>query len=163
VRLSISGRPTLSNTAFDARPSFTSRHSARDSHPPRRGQPREPKVALGQLQKLGYTADTVANGLEVLDALEEIPCDVIFTDCQMPETDGYESARLIRKREEEAAHAGRVSRRVYIIAMTANAMQGDREKCLAAGMDDYVTNPVHVGEPEASLVRSQPADANRSA
>jgi two-component system sensor histidine kinase/response regulator len=111
------------------------------------------KVALRQLQKLGYTADAVANGLEVLHALQQIPYDVVLMDCQMPEMDGYEAARAIRQREQASSPVAHRPAHIHIIAMTANAMQGDREKCLAAGMDDYVSKPVRPAELQAALER----------
>jgi len=111
------------------------------------------KVALALLQKIGCTADVVANGYEVLSALERIRYDVIFMDCQMPEMDGYEATQAIRRIENDSAKPCPWKHRVAIIAMTANAMQGDREKCIAVGMDDYVSKPVRQTELHAALSR----------
>ena len=113
------------------------------------------KVALGQLRKLRYRADSVANGLEVLAALQLAPYDLILMDCQMPEMDGYEATRVIRKQEQSLGKACSWKSPVYIIAVTANAMQADREKCLAIGMDDYLSKPVRSLELRAALERSK--------
>ena len=115
------------------------------------------KVALAQLGKLGCTADVAANGQEVLDALEKIPYDVVFMDCQMPEMDGYEATRAIRKREADTQRPCPWKIPMHIIAMTANAMAGDREKCLASGMDDYISKPTQLPQLRASLERRDQA------
>ena len=111
------------------------------------------KVALAQLQKLRYKANVVANGLEVLQALQQISYDIILMDCQMPEMDGYEATREIRKREKSSDQYCNWKSPVYIIAMTANAMQGEREKCFAVGMDDYLSKPVRTFELQTALER----------
>ncbi len=113
------------------------------------------KVALAWLQKLGCSADAVGNGIEVLEALQRIPYTLIFMDCQMPEMDGFEATRLIRKRELDTGQACPWKSPVYIIALTASVMQGDRETCLAVGMNDYVSKPMHLGELQAALERWQ--------
>ncbi len=111
------------------------------------------KVALRLLQQMGYRADIASNGLEVLQALEQQPYDIIFMDVQMPELDGLETSRRIRQRQQEPAPHPHFRQGLAIIAMTANAMQGDREKCLQAGMDDYIPKPVRPETLQAALER----------
>jgi PAS domain S-box-containing protein len=113
------------------------------------------KVALLMLRKLGYRADVAANGLEVIDALRRQAYDIILMDLQMPEMDGLEATRAIR-----AGWAGAPAQ-PWIVALTANAMQGDRELCLGAGMDDYVTKPLKFEELTAAFNRAQAARAAR--
>jgi signal transduction histidine kinase/HPt (histidine-containing phosphotransfer) domain-containing protein len=104
------------------------------------------KVGLSVLNKLGYRADIANNGLEVLQALEQKAYDILFLDVQMPEMDGLEAARRICQRWP-------AEKRPRIIAMTGNALMGDREKCLQAGMDDYISKPVRIGDLQAALER----------
>ncbi len=111
------------------------------------------KVATGLLRKLGYRADAVADGTEALEALQRIRYDVVFMDCQMPQLDGYETTRRIRQLEEQRATPFDWKTPLHIIAMTAHAMEGDREKCLAAGMSDYLSKPVRRNELKAALNR----------
>jgi CheY-like chemotaxis protein len=94
------------------------------------------KLSSKMLQRLGCEVQIVENGQLAVECLQERGFDVVFMDCQMPVMDGYEATRRVRTREENGKLA-----RTPIVAMTANAMQGDREKCLAAGMDDYITKP----------------------
>jgi signal transduction histidine kinase/HPt (histidine-containing phosphotransfer) domain-containing protein len=107
------------------------------------------KVGVSVLNKLGYQTDLACDGQEVLKALEQKPYDVLFLDVQMPEMDGMECARLICQRWTR-------DRRPIIIAMTGNALMGDREKCLASGMDDYISKPVRVADLQAALERWGP-------
>ena len=95
------------------------------------------KVALRMLKRIGHEAEVAGNGVEVLKALEKKRFDVILMDMQMPEMDGLEATRQIVEKYPEGV-------RPYIIALTANAMHGDRERCLAAGMNDYVSKPIRV-------------------
>jgi len=95
------------------------------------------KLALRLLSQMGYRADVAANGIEAIEAVQRQAYDVVLMDVQMPEMDGLEAAREIRRRWSD-------STRPRIVAMTANAMEGDREECLTAGMDDYLTKPIRV-------------------
>jgi CheY-like chemotaxis protein/HPt (histidine-containing phosphotransfer) domain-containing protein len=95
------------------------------------------EVAVGILKKLGLRADAVANGAEAVKALETIPYDLVLMDVQMPEMDGLEATRQIRNPQSAVRN-----HQIPVIAMTAHAMQGDREKCLEAGMNDYVSKPI---------------------
>jgi PAS domain S-box-containing protein len=113
------------------------------------------KVAVKQLQKLGYQADCVANGLEALEAVQRINYDVILMDCHMPEMDGYEATRAIRL-------LAAPRNQVKIVAMTANAMQGDRDKCIEAGMHDYISKPVRIEELKTMLAGVEAARAGHT-
>ena len=113
------------------------------------------RVAAALLAKLGCHAELVANGLETLAALETAPYDVVLMDCQMPELDGFAATRRIRDLERNLPNR----KRQVIVAMTANAMTGDREACLAAGMDDYLTKPVRADQLLRVLSRFLSADS----
>ncbi len=102
------------------------------------------KLALRLLQQMGYRADLASNGIEVIESVERQPYDLVLMDVQMPEMDGLEASRQITARWAKG-------QRPRIVAMTANAMQGDRELCLAAGMDDYLTKPIRVDQLIESL------------
>ena len=113
------------------------------------------KLALRLLQQMGYRADLASNGLEAIECVQRQTYDVVLMDVQMPEMDGLEASRQITTKWP-------AGQRPRIIAMTANAMQGDREMCLAAGMDDYVTKPIRVDELVAALmsVPARQSEAN---
>jgi signal transduction histidine kinase/chemotaxis response regulator CheB len=111
------------------------------------------KVAAVILKKLGCEVTIAANGQAALDTLARANFDVVFMDCQMPEMDGYEATRTLRERERNKPVKGRAH--TWVVAMTANAMQGDRERCLAAGMDDYVSKPIRPEDVHSALMRVQ--------
>ncbi|MCG9886902.1 MAG: response regulator [Cyanobacteria bacterium] len=106
------------------------------------------------LERLGYRADVASNGCEALEAIARQPYDAIFMDVQMPTMDGLTATQHIRDR-------GNNPRQPWIIAMTANAMGGDRDDCLAAGMNDYVSKPVRLEALQAALRRIPPHPINR--
>lgn len=111
------------------------------------------QVALRFLEKFDYRADMVGDGIEVLEALKHNRYDVVLMDCQMPRLDGYETTRRIRQLEQERTASFNWKTPLHIIAMTANAIEGDREKCIAAGMNDYLSKPVRRDELKAALER----------
>ncbi|MEO6845676.1 MAG: response regulator [Chthoniobacterales bacterium] len=107
------------------------------------------KVALQQLKALGYEADAVVDGQEAIAALQRTAYDIILMDCEMPKMDGYEATQYIRSNYPHS---------IYIIAMTGHALDGDRGKCLKAGMDDYLSKPIRPAELKAALERGRSKD-----
>jgi CheY-like chemotaxis protein len=117
------------------------------------------KIAVRILdKKLGYHADVASNGREAIDLLNRLDYDLVLMDCQMPEIDGYEATRTIRDVNSTVRN-----HRIPIVAMTANAMKGDREKCLESGMDDYVTKPINVQELADTIERNISVDGKQRA
>lgn len=107
------------------------------------------RVAVKMLEKLGCRVDLAGTGMEALAAICRHPYPLVFMDCQMPELDGFETTRLIRSQEQPGT-------RLPIIAMTANAMAGDREACLKAGMDDFISKPIIAAELQAKVAHWLP-------
>jgi PAS domain S-box-containing protein len=158
-------KPVKPSQLFDVILDALQDPAAEPSEPPRPG-PSEPsvprsvrillaednrvnqKVALSILARLGFRADLAVDGRQVLEALGRQPYDVILMDVHMPVVDGLEATRTIRREQRPGAH------RPWIIAVTANAMQGDRERCLAAGMDDYISKPIDRDELAAALAQA---------
>jgi len=145
------------HTLLSSRPDYgkheSGEHAVQVARPDRRGRvlivednAANLKVALRMVERLGYHADKAGNGVEAVRMLDNMDYDAVLMDCQMPEMDGYEATRQIRRHEKEG-------RRTPIIAMTASAMAGDRERCLAAGMDDYVSKPIKLHVVAAVLER----------
>ena len=113
------------------------------------------KVALKLLDRLGHKVDVVANGIEVMVALKAKAYDIILMDCQMPEMDGYETTRAIRQGNFPGQEFCQPDvQNIYIIALTANAMAGDRDACLAAGMNDYIAKPIRREDLQSALERA---------
>jgi len=109
------------------------------------------KLALRILEQMGYRADLASNGIEAIESVERQTYDVVLMDVQMPEMDGLDASRRICERWPP-------ERRPRIVAMTANAMQGDRDMCIAAGMDDYITKPIRVERLVEALTLVRPRE-----
>jgi two-component system, sensor histidine kinase and response regulator len=141
----VSDRPAASAT-------LVTRHTLEETRTQRRvlvaeDNPVNRQIAVAMLTKLGCQCDIACNGQEAVDAVSKQTYQVVFMDCQMPVMDGFAATAEIRRRE-----AGK--NRLRIVALTANALQGDRDRCLAAGMDDYLTKPMKPADLEGALARS---------
>jgi CheY-like chemotaxis protein len=112
-------------------------------------------VAMLQLQRFGYKPDIVGSGRLAVAAVRSGAYDIVLMDCQMPDVDGLEAARQIRAWEAEQQAKGSSAPPLHIVAMTANAMVGDREACFAAGMNDYLTKPIRAADLAGALARAQ--------
>lgn len=152
LRLILAKPPALSPAIAP----IITRHSLSESRARSRGHillaednPINQKVAVKMIEKLGYRIDVAGNGQEAVEALERIPYGLVFMDCQMPEMNGLDATKAIRRRESGGRHTP-------IIAMTANAMQEDRDRCLHAGMDDFVSKPVSAQQLQDILQRWLP-------
>ncbi|MCS6293090.1 MAG: PAS domain S-box protein [Nitrospira sp.] len=153
--------PQADEQTTSATPALITRHQVAEVHAQRRllvvdDNSVNQKVAVKMLEKLGHRVDVAGNGKEALLALTRHPYHVVFMDCQMPEMDGFETTRHIRSHERPGCH-------VPIIAMTANTMAGDREQCLASGMDDFVSKPVKSQDLHRILIQWLPPSDNRAA
>ncbi|CUS36957.1 hypothetical protein COMA2_30003 [Candidatus Nitrospira nitrificans] len=116
------------------------------------------KVAANMIEKLGYRVNVAANGREAVESLARIPYALVFMDCQMPEMDGFEATKMIRNQEASLQQAGGELPHLPIIAMTANAMKEDRDRCLEVGMDGFLSKPVASKSLEAVLSYWLPLD-----
>ena len=112
------------------------------------------RVAARMLERIGLRVDAAGNGAEAVRMLKELPYDAVFMDCQMPEMDGYAATREIRRTEKPGEH-------IAIIAMTADALVGAREQCLAAGMDDYIAKPVKLEDLSRAVQKWLPPGGKR--
>jgi CheY-like chemotaxis protein len=109
------------------------------------------QLARAMLLRLGFQTDVAGNGQEAVESVMTVPYDLVLMDCQMPVMDGFEATKMIREREGTSRHT-------HIVAVTANAMEGDRERCIAAGMDDYLAKPFRAGDLRRVLGRWLPGE-----
>jgi CheY-like chemotaxis protein len=175
VSLVLGAASDKATSNYNQAPALITRHTLSETRARDRGRlllvednPINQKVAAKMLEKMGYRVDVAGNGEEALEALQRVAYALVFMDCQMPEMDGFEATRKIRQDEDSGklppfmleGSSEIVQERplkMPIIAMTANALQGDRERCLEAGMDDYLSKPLSPDELSAALERWLPA------